>query len=143
MAASDGTGILSDAHQLEPATKHTIEPMEDILIPIVAIVVPVLSAFGIVYIIYSARHRERMSMIDKGLTPETLRSDPEPHKTLRNGLLWMGIGIGLMLGWLFNEHVMNPTDEGGSVLPPLVGAAIFGGLSQVLYYLKFRNMRSE
>lgn len=117
--------------------------MEDLLIPLTAIVVPLVTAFGIVYIVYSARHRERMSMIEKGLAPDIRQSAPEPNKTLRNGLLWMGAGIGLMAGWLFKQYVMDPVGEEHSAVPLLVGAAIFGGLSQVLYYVKFGRKQPE
>ena len=110
--------------------------MVDLLIPIVAIIVPCTMAFGIVYIIYTTRHRERMNMIDKGMDPGVQERAPEVHKSLRNGLLWVGIGIGLMVGWLFKTYVMGPVDDDSSALPLLIGAAIFGGLSQVLYYVR-------
>jgi len=105
----------------------------------IAIILTFATAFGIVYIIYSTRHRERMRMIERGMSPATAKPAPDPRKTLRDGLLIMGIGIGLLVGWLFREHVMTTVDDDSSAVPLLVGAALFGGLSQVLYYLRFHG----
>ena len=109
----------------------------------IAIILTFATAFGIVYIIYSTRHRERMRMIERGMSPATAKPAPDPRKTLRDGLLILGIGLGLLAGWLFREHLMAPMDDERSAVPLLVGAAIFGGLAQVLYYLKFAGSRPQ
>ncbi len=111
--------------------------MQQILVPIVAIVFPIAMGFGCVYIYYTTRHRERMSMIERGMDPDSTKPASEPNKILRNGLLWTGIGVGLLAGWMFKHYLMGPVEEEHSALPLLIGAAIFGGLSQVIYYLRF------
>jgi len=127
--------------RIDPMPARTINPTNpstmDILVPIFAIVFTFGTAFGIVYLIYSTRHRERMTMIERGMDPDGARPAPDPNKSMRDGLLYFGIGLGLLAGWLMNRFVMGPGD--GSVLAYFIGPAIFGGLSLVLYYLKFSN----
>jgi hypothetical protein len=109
--------------------------MEDLLIPLFGIVVPFATLFGIVYIIYTTRHRERMSMIGKGMDPNTMRTSPEPLRAIRNGLVMLGLGIGLVAGWLFHQYAMDPTRD--TALPYFAGPAIFVGLALTLYYARF------
>jgi drug/metabolite transporter (DMT)-like permease len=109
--------------------------MEEIIIPIFGIVFTFGTAFGIIYIIFTSRNRERMAMIERGMDPGISRSEADPMRSLRNGLLFLGAGVGLLAGWLFEHFLMG--DENGSPLPYIIGVAIFGGLAQVLYYLKF------
>ncbi len=69
--------------------------MVEILVPIAFFAM----VFGIVYVVYTARHRQIMSMIDKGADPETFRPDPKykMFNTLRNALFLVGIGLGIFL----------------------------------------------
>ncbi len=66
-------------------------------------------AFGIVYISVTARHRQRMAMIEKGLDLRT----PEPERrsagrlTLKFGLLMVGIALGILIGYALS-WVMPP-----------------------------------
>ncbi|MCW5900614.1 MAG: hypothetical protein KIT10_15215 [Flavobacteriales bacterium] len=105
------------------------------LIPLFGVIMPFATAFGIIYIIWSTRHRERMSMIEKGMDPEASKPAPDPRKAMRNGLLMIGIGVGLLAAWLFHQHAMDPDRD--SLLPYFMGPAIFGGLALVVYYLRF------
>lgn len=112
-----------------------MEHLEDILIPIVAIMFTFGTGFGICYLYFTTSHRERMSMIERGMDPNAHKPVRDANKALREGLLWTGIGIGLLMGWMFKQYVMG--DASGSVLPYFIGAAIFGGVAQVIYYVKF------
>lgn len=112
-----------------------MENLENILIPLFGIVFTFGTGFGICYLYFTTNHRERMNMIERGMDPNAHKAAPDPNKALRMGLLWTGIGIGLLMGWMFKEYVMG--SEGNSVLPYFIGAAIFGGIAQVIYYVKF------
>jgi hypothetical protein len=112
-----------------------MENLENILIPLFGIVFTFGTGFGICYLYFTTSHRERMNMIERGMDPNAHKAAPDPNKALRMGLLWTGIGIGLLMGWMFKEYVMG--SEGNSVLPYFIGAAIFGGIAQVIYYVKF------
>jgi len=109
-------------------------PMET-LIPLFGIIAPFATAFGIIYIIYTTRHRERMNMIDKGMDPQIAKPTPDPLRSLRNGLVFLGIGLGLVVGWLFHQHAMEPTHD--TPLPYIAGPAIFAGIALIIFYLGF------
>jgi hypothetical protein len=105
------------------------------LIPLFGILVPFATAFGIIFIIFSTRHRERMNMIEKGMDPDAAKPAPDPNKAMKNGLLLIGIGIGLLVGWVIQHFVLGADSD--SVLPYFIGVAVFGGLSLVVYYIRF------
>ena len=73
------------------------------------------SAFGIMYVYYNTRNRERMAMIEKGASAELFRTprqlkEPRTKKsysaikfTLKFGLFLVGIGIGFVLTVLMDQ----------------------------------------
>ena len=98
------------------------------------------SAFGIMYMFFTTRNRERMAMIEKGTSIELLKSPRVKEKTKRNysaikftlkfGLFLVGIGIGFIITVFMGEIV--PID-----LHALFGvgsAFVCGGLGLVSGY---------
>lgn len=102
------------------------------LIPIFGIIFPFLTAFGIIYIIFSTRHRERMNMIDKGMDPQIAKPAPDGRRAMRNGLLMVGVGLGLLVGWIIQSTMLGP--ESDNPLPFFIGIAICGGAALMSYY---------
>lgn len=104
-------------------------PVAEVLVPFV-----VMSAiFGIVYIIVTAKHRQRMAMIEKGLMPPEPSRRTDPLHSLKMGMIGIGVGIGLLCGYLFQTFVM--VDGKDDPLPYFIMVAIFGGLALILHYL--------
>lgn len=101
----------------------------------IAIIFFFSTVFGLFYIYFSTRHRERMNMIDKGLAPGLHRPMADHLRTLKNGLLFIGLGLGCLAGHLFERAAMPP--DGDNPMPYFVGMAIFGGLALVLFYAFF------
>lgn len=64
------------------------------------------SIFGIVFVIASARNRERMAMIEKGVSPKDFMTDRRPNSygILKWALLLVGIGFGLFIGSLLEAY---------------------------------------
>ena len=66
--------------------------------------------FGIVYIIVTARHRQRMALIEKGMDPGNWSAGEKSGRsyTLKFGLLMVGIGGGILMGyglsWVMPPH---------------------------------------
>lgn len=105
-------------------------------VPIIAII----ATFGIpgviiLWYLYS-RHRERMRLIEKGLTPEEVKSyftetkkPKNPYAALKWGILFLFVGLGIFISnILYNVYDL---DEG-------VGVGIvfiFGGMGLVMYYI--------
>jgi len=90
------------------------------------------------------RHRERMSMIEKGLKGEDLRAYFEksarrwsPLSSLKWGIVLVGVGAAILLGlWLEEAFGVR-----GGVFPALI--ALFGGASLVVFYLIAKNRLGE
>jgi ABC-type Fe3+-siderophore transport system permease subunit len=109
--------------------------LEDILVPIVAMITTFGSMFGIAYIFFTTRHRERMSMIEKGADPVLFQSQPKPYVVLKYGLFLAGIGIGLLFGNILSmTTVLNPEAAYFSMI------LIFGGLGLGSYYLIYNKI---
>ncbi|MBL7964992.1 MAG: polysulfide reductase NrfD [Flavobacteriales bacterium] len=90
------------------------------------------TVFGIFYIYFFTRHRERMNLIDKGLTAEAFRRSEDPARTLKYGMLLMGVALGLVTGYLLETYAGMPEP-----LPYFIMVALFGGLALVIYYMQF------
>ncbi len=99
----------------------------------------------VLYKFFDTRHRERMAMIEKGLTPAEMASvSPRrflahPLTNLKWGLLALFVGFGIFVG----NYVQSVTmmDEG----PAFFGSIfISGGLALVVYYvIAARKLKNE
>ncbi len=102
-------------------------------------VVALLTIFGAVTLIWGGwlltRHRERMSIIDKGIVADDVKAlyqrgpwHTNPLSSLKWGILFVALGCALLAGiWL--REVYHTTD---GVTVGLV--ALFGGLGLLLFY---------
>ena len=90
-------------------------------------------AFGIIYIIFSTRHRERMAMIEKGIDLSERKADPNPRKALKEGMQWVAAALGLGLGYLIDLNT-HGVDE---VWIYLGSVAFTVGLASIIYHLIF------
>jgi hypothetical protein len=102
-------------------------------------VIGMLVFFGtlgvVLYTWLSSRHKERMAMIEKGLSPADFKSTSlrdlfasNPLSSLKWGMLAMFVGIGLLVGNLLDSvYYMGDSVYAASML-------IFGGLALVLFY---------
>lgn len=102
--------------------------LTEILVPISIFA----AVFGIVYVIVTARNREKMAMIEKGVDPKEFMAKP---KTNKNGiitwaLLLVGVGIGLFLGSLLETYTDVPEE------PAYFACSLFfGGLGLAAAYM--------
>jgi hypothetical protein len=107
--------------------------------PTEVIILPVMCAmvFGIVYVVISARHRERMAMIEKGADPSLFARKAHSSNPLAFGLLMAGLGIGLGIGWTFDAVVFGAGVE--NPLPYFISILFFGGLALLQYHRIIRR----
>lgn len=105
---------------------HTMH--NNFLSPILFVLVIVLVLLSIVTIFYlyiTAKNRERLALIEKGMNPNLSRSDFWPNV----GIIGGGIGAGLIFGdWMPN----------GTYGPLL--AILFAGAGLVIYNMARRSM---
>jgi F0F1-type ATP synthase assembly protein I len=105
-------------------------------IPVVAIVftfgIPGALIFWAIWI----KHKERTKLMDMGLSPqeardffrETEKRPRNPYSTLKWGILFTSVGIGLFIGILLDELGFKSEITGVLVL-------LFAGIGFIVYYV--------
>jgi len=103
-----------------------------------------LSVCSVIGVGIFTRHRERMSMIEKGLKGEDMKAYFDksvrhwsPLTSLKWGIVLVGVGVAILLGlWLEETFGVR-----GGVFPGLI--AIFGGGALVLFYVISRKRAND
>ena len=92
--------------------------------------------FGIIYLHYSTRNKERMALIEKGADASLFNTGREGKLsfswnkfTLKIGMLAIGIALGILAGALMTNAGML---EDGVNFSSMI--FLFGGISLVLFY---------
>lgn len=111
--------------------------MVEILVPIALFA----TIFGIVFIAVSAKNKERLALIDKGLDASIFKEDSNLHGrygALKLGLLAIGVALGLVIGNILD--VNNVMDNEVAYFAMIF---LFGGLSLVAFYAIMRKIKPE
>jgi len=87
------------------------------------------------------KNRERMQMIEKGINPdEGLNvSQYRQHSSLRNGILFLFFGLGLLVGQLLVIFV----DVFDKFFAHLIMLLIFGGIGFLINYIIIQRMHRK
>jgi len=111
---------------------------------LVAFIALFATVFGIVYVHYTTRNKERMALIEKGADASLFNTGKEGNSTinwgkftLKIGMLLTGIGLGIIAGAILESAAVFPSEEAGYFSMIL----IFGGLALVLFYLFDRKTK--
>lgn len=103
---------------------------------LVAFIAFFATVFGIYYVHISTRNRERMALIEKGADASLFNTGKETllfnwnRFTLKIGMLFMGVGLGIIAGSILESLQVMPNG------PDYVSMIfLFGGLSLVLFYI--------
>jgi len=96
---------------------------EDIIVPVVGMLSFFGSFFGVLYIIYMTRNKERLALIEKGMDAKIFDTKPKKLSVLKWSLLFIGCGLGVFLGALIASTGFHPGEAAyfGMIL-------IFGGI---------------
>jgi hypothetical protein len=112
----------------------------EIFVPIVFFFV-VAAIFGSLIL---TRHKERMTMLDKGMKPEDIKqlymrssSQATPLGSLKWGIVFVAIGLAVILGMWIRESLY--VEEG--IYPALI--ALFGGAGLIIFYAVARRKSVE
>jgi len=96
--------------------------------------------FGIFYMFYTTRNKERLALIEKGADASLFKTGGSSaggfgkiFGVLKIGLFLIGLGSGVAMGYFVGTLGMH---EGASY-PSMI--LLFGGLGLVIYYLISRN----
>lgn len=99
-----------------------------------------LGAFLMVIALRYLQNKENMAMIEKGMNPEEnkrIRRQANPSQTLKNGLLFVGAGLGLLLAIIITNTLHLEEDSSIGIVFALI--AIFGGAGLLGAYLYERK----
>ncbi|MCB9016943.1 MAG: hypothetical protein H6541_14245 [Lentimicrobiaceae bacterium] len=93
--------------------------------------------YGIVYLLI--RRKERMALLDRGLDPTSFEKKSNDFSSLKYGLLFTGVGLGLLLA---NILVSTGAMEREAAYFSLV--SLFGGIALILdYILEIRISKNQ
>jgi F0F1-type ATP synthase membrane subunit c/vacuolar-type H+-ATPase subunit K len=105
---------------------------------LIAFIALFATVFGIMYVYYNTRNKERLALIEKGADASLFNTGKEGKGifgwskfTLKMGMLLIGIGLGIIAGAIFESAAVFP-DEAVGYFSMIF---IFGGLALVLFYL--------
>jgi len=105
---------------------------------LIAFIALFATVFGIMYVHFTTRNKERLALIEKGADASLFNTGQEGKKswfnwskfTLKVGMLFMGVAIGIIVGAILNSfQIMNEGADYTSMI------FFFGGLSLVLFYV--------
>jgi hypothetical protein len=90
----------------------------------------------VLVVYFNNRHKERMAMIEKGVSPTEFKGTPvkewfrtNPLSSLKWGLLTMFVGLGLMVAiWLRNAYYVHDSIFLSCML-------IAGGFALIIFYI--------
>jgi len=112
--------------------------------PLIAFIAFFATVFGIMYVHYTTRNKERMALIEKGADASLFNTGKEGRSSfnwgkfaLKTGMLFMGIGLGIIAGAILESAALFPSEEAGYFSMIF----IFGGLALVLYYIIDRKSK--
>ncbi len=92
------------------------------------------AVFGILYIFYTTRHKERLALIEKGADASLFNTGKVATGwskfSLKLGMLAMGVAVGIIVGALLSQA--GVLEEGANYSSMIF---FFGGLSLVLFYI--------
>jgi len=107
----------------------------EILIPITFFI----CAFGVLYVYFSTRHKERLTLIEKGADPalfQSKKAESTGNGAMRIGMFLVGISLGFLVG-----NILAETTRLQDEVSYFSMISLFGGLSLVLYYLLIEKKR--
>ncbi|CAN5349653.1 hypothetical protein BH09BAC3_BH09BAC3_08640 [soil metagenome] len=111
----------------------------EVSVAVLGVLLPIIISLGaFVMIVYLRKFEniERMSIIDKGLSPDLFKSNKVAPTTIRWSLLLIGVGIGFLMGyWLDRTFDMEETGYFAMLF-------IWGGLGLgTAYFVEERRMK--
>ncbi|WP_271785090.1 DUF6249 domain-containing protein [Aquimarina algiphila] len=104
--------------------------MDEIFRDFLVTFIIVAAIFGIVYVYFLTRHRERMKMMEQGIDLSEIISAKKGWIALKYGMFGIGLAIGFLVGNVLYEYFnMNDIISFSSM------SFLFGGISLVGYFL--------
>jgi hypothetical protein len=110
---------------------------------LIAFIALFATVFGIMYVFYTTRNKERLALIEKGADASLLNAGKDEKSsfnwgkfTLKVGMLFMGVAVGIIVGAIMSQAGVLDEDAN---YPAMI--FFFGGLSLVLFYVIDRKSK--
>jgi hypothetical protein len=121
--------------------------MEDVLIPVLAIIcifaLPPIVALILGFKWMDARNKERMGLISQGIIPPSASSikkaTPNRFVSLRNGIVLVSLGIGIVVGFILS-NLSNDNIQIGGFFSLSASIVFFLGIGYLVYFFVTRKM---
>lgn len=119
--------------------------MEELLIPIVAILCAVGLPFIMIIILgrqaLKTRQTERLAMIQNNFMLEEPEKKPNRYPALRNGMVMVGLAVGLLIGLFVDPFLPHYSDYYSLGIPAFT--ILFGGIGFIVYFFFSRSMQQK
>lgn len=119
--------------------------MDGLLVPIVAIVcavgLPIIMIIILGVQAQRGRHAERLAMIEKGAVLEESEKRANRYPALRNGLVMIGLSLGLIVGLFVEPYLPDYSDFFSLGIPAFT--ILFGGIGFIVYFFFSRKMQEK
>ncbi|MFR9165506.1 MAG: DUF6249 domain-containing protein [Dysgonomonas sp.] len=100
--------------------------------------IPIPTVAGIIFFWLKTRNKERMELIKQGLIPsERAKSSPNKYTSLRNGCLFSGTAIGIIVG-LISDYLLN-FEKLNSLLIIISSTVLFIGIAYIIFFLLVKD----
>jgi len=96
--------------------------------------------FGIVYMVITARNKERLALIERGADPslfETVKKN-QPNRVMKWGLFLLGVGLGFVVGDMMVKNGMMSEDYAYVSM-----ICVFGGIALIVAFFLQRRQEKE
>ncbi len=114
--------------------------MEGEIVAIIAIIcifgLPIIAGIVLGLKAMKSRNEERMGLINQGIIPpDTPRRKANPNRlvALRNGILLIALGIGIIVGFLCSEYLV--IGQGNEFWVTGASVVFFMGVGYLMYFL--------
>ena len=118
------------------------------LIAIIAVLsifaLPVIAAVVLIFKKINSTHKERIGMIQQGIIPPNepkRKSSPNRYRSLRNGIILVALGFGIIVGIIGTETLQFAENE--PFLFAAASAIFFLGLGYLAFFLITKNSKSN
>ncbi|MBK5719693.1 hypothetical protein JGH11_02280 [Dysgonomonas sp. Marseille-P4677] len=118
----------------------TLTGLTSIVAVLSAVALPIGLSMYIVLRSISTKHKERMELIRQGIIPpEQTKPTPNKYRSLRNGILCIGIALGLIISLVISYMMNLGEDQAFWVVSS--GILLFLGLGYVVFYLLVKGKK--
>ncbi|MEM8527339.1 MAG: DUF6249 domain-containing protein [Bacteroidota bacterium] len=105
--------------------------------PFIVGALAIVGTFGtsalLIYMFFATRHKQRIALLEYGQEAKVFNSARQRKDALKFGMLSIGIGIGILVGYLLDEMGMAAEPAYFSM------TLIFGGAALIIFYLMDRK----